>query len=168
MAPGLQPQSANEGDMEYRRYACGHGTGHRGSDVQKYERGAEQRNSGQERNDPTLDGRLRRCGKLDEQPTPNERDSGRANLIDRWGVHDAPPIAPRRDVAGLRRLVVLVERDWDISKDSSSGEPLNRGLLDRQFLAPALFQNPGWAMAIATGSKMSRSANGVLAQVERR
>src|SRR5215217_4287124 len=149
MAPGLQPQSANEGDMEYRGYACGRGTGHRGSEVQKNKRSAEQRNSGQEGNDPTLDGRLRRCGKLDEQPTPNERDSGRANLIDRWGVHDTPPIAPRRDVAERRRLVVLIERDWDISKDSSSGEPLNRGLLARPLVAPALLPHPGCGMGIS-------------------
>src|SRR5215210_5444195 len=143
MAPGLQTQSANEGDMEYRGYACGRGTGHRGSEVQKNKRSAEQRNSGQEGNDPTLDGRLRRCGKLDEQPTPNERDSGRANLIDRWGVHDTPPIAPRRDVAERRRLIVLIERDWDISKDASSGKPLNHGLLARPLVPPALLPHPG-------------------------
>jgi hypothetical protein len=76
VAPRLQSQSGNEGKVEYRGYACGNGTDDHGSDVEKNERGAQQRNNGNKGDGPTLDGRPRCCGELDEQPTPNEPESG--------------------------------------------------------------------------------------------
>jgi hypothetical protein len=76
MAPRFQAQPGNEGCVERCRYSHGNDTDHHGPDVEENDYSAQQRDSANEGNDPTLDGRLRRHRKLDEQPAPDEPEPG--------------------------------------------------------------------------------------------